>query len=108
MTSAVAGLRMKALRLEENEDWLAASVAWHDAIDALKLQGGPFIKILHSEFEARALAAQSRADEPMAAVQSLDKVETRAKTDEKSDAERTPSAVTHLDAGPTQGDTGAR
>jgi hypothetical protein len=100
--SVVAALRMRALRFEESEDWAAARDAWHEALAALKEVKGTLVYGMEHEFHARAIAADSRADEPMGQVQPLHKVEALAKADDQ------PTAVHNLEAGETQGDTGAR
>ena len=106
--TTVAELRMKALRFEEKQDWPAARDAWNATLDALKSMQGGLVQAMHHEFSARARSADVLSDEPMGNVQPTHIVEGLVKDDGKSLTERDPGAVSHLDAGPTQGDTGAR
>jgi hypothetical protein len=99
---------MKALRFEEKELWADAARAWRAALSELETMKGALVSAMHHEFRARAIGAQQRVDELMGAIQPLHKVEAAAEAEAKPAHERDPGAVTKLDAGETQGDTGAR
>jgi hypothetical protein len=92
---------MKALRLEENEDWGNARDAWHRALGGLEALEGSVVAAMRHEFLARARSAGDRADEPP----DQPAFKTEALTEKPADPD--PGAAAHLDAGETQGKSGA-
>lgn len=105
--SQIAALRMRALRLAESELWAEAAEAWREVIAFVAAIGetkGKFVAAMEHEFKAQYAAAVRRADEAMTFVQPLYKVEGAV----SSGPEAAEGAAKQLDAGPTQGDTGAR
>lgn len=99
----IAELRMRALRLEESDLWAEASDAWCEVVQQAKEAKGLLVTAMRAEFGARYAAALRRADEGMAFVLPLFRVEENVKNPEVAE-----SAVKPLDAGPTQGSTGAK
>jgi hypothetical protein len=99
----VADLRMKALRLEEKEDWGAARDAWQRAIAELGDAAGPITEAMRTEFAARALTAHHRADEPY----DRPAFKTQALAETKPGDDPDPGAAQPLDPGETQTTSGA-
>jgi len=95
---------MKAIRLEEAENWAAARDAWHLALAALSSMSGPIVEATRHEFAARAKVAHDRADEPFD--RPAFKEQSAAEIDPAEDPD--PGAAKSLDPGETQGSSGAR